>query len=81
MWTAGMRNLGGFLKEVFVGDQVPALSQGLSCSTTEKQRGKEGNIIQHEIRAVAICTLGNGYLQAHKQNVLQNRSIMFDNYA
>lgn len=55
MWTAGIRNLGGFLKEVFVGDQVPALSQGLSCSTTEKQRGKEGNIIHYEIRAVATC--------------------------
>lgn len=38
MGTAGIRDLGGFLKEVFVGDRVPNIPQGLSCSSTEKER-------------------------------------------
>lgn len=38
MGTAGIRDLGGFLKEVFVGDQVPNIPQGLSFSNTEKDR-------------------------------------------
>jgi len=36
MRTAGIRALGGFLKEVFVGDQVPNIPQGLTCSCTGK---------------------------------------------
>ncbi len=38
MGTAGIRDLGGFLKEVFVGDQVPNIPHGLSCSSAEKKR-------------------------------------------
>lgn len=43
--SCGLRNLGGFSKEVFVGDQVPALSQAMSCSGREMDRkGKGGEI-------------------------------------
>lgn len=40
--TTEIRDLGGFLKEVFVGDQVPHIPQGLSCFSTEK----EGNAVK-----------------------------------
>lgn len=33
-----MRDPGGFLKEVFVGYQVPNIPQGLSCSSMEEKR-------------------------------------------
>lgn len=38
MGTAGIGDLGGFLKEVFAGDQVPKIPQGLPCSSAEKGR-------------------------------------------